>query len=314
MAITGATTTTSLTELINSEYISEFIADACGNYKNPSQFFLPIQIKNGASVVSQPRWGSDVGTVADDGAAVDTEFDAVEATDLVANELETTDSTFSVVEYALLREPSYTALEDATIITVQDIMSNAVGILMDAINDDGCALFASLSAGVGSTGTNCRVSDVDDALYNLARRGVMGVCVGVFDNIAIEDFQGALQAASTNIASYAGAADRMMAVSVDPMQGRNAEGLTLSYKGVDFYRNGLTDTANTGEDVVSAIFVRGDIESQKKTACFGRSNKRPFTVEVDKDISARTVQIVTTCRDGVGIINNQMGCKLTTDA
>lgn len=314
MAITGATTTTSLTELIYSEYISEFIADSCGNYKNPHQFFLPIQIKNGASTVSQPRWVSDVGTVPDDGAAVDTEFNATEAEDLVALEMETLDSTFSVIEYALLREPSYTAMEDATMFTVTDIMSNAVSILMDAINDDACALFASLSASVGTSGTNCRVIDVDDALYNLARRGVMGTCVAVLDNIAMEDFQGALQAASSNIATYAGAADRMMAVSSDPMQGRNVEGYTLSYKGVDFYRNGLTDTANTAEDVVSAIFVRGDIESQKKTACFGRANKRPFTVETDKDISARTVQIVTTCRDGVGIINNQMGVKLVTDA
>jgi hypothetical protein len=156
MAISGATTTTSLTELINSEFINDFIADYLGNYKNPSQFFLPINISNGASTVSQTRWVSDVGTVPEDGAAVDTEFDATEATDLVANELETTDSTFSVVEYGLLREPSDTALEDATIITIQDIVANAIGILMDAMNDDACALFASLSASVGTSGVDCR--------------------------------------------------------------------------------------------------------------------------------------------------------------
>src|SRR5690349_5316985 len=98
MSISGATLASSLTELINTEYISDFIADYLGNFKNPSQFYLPINISNGASTVSQPRWVSDVGTVPEDGAAVDTEFDAAEATDLTANELETTDSTFSVAE------------------------------------------------------------------------------------------------------------------------------------------------------------------------------------------------------------------------
>src|SRR5512139_857448 len=208
MAIAGATTTTSLTELINSEFINDFIGDYLGNYKNPSQFFLPINISNGASTVSQPRWVSDVGTVPEDGAAVDTEFDATEATDLTANELETIDATFSVVEYGLLREPSDTALEDATIITIQDIVENAVGILMDAMNDDACALFANLSNSSGSTGVDLSVANVNDALYQLARRGAKGELVGIFDNIQVEDFSNALEAASTSMAVYSGTADR----------------------------------------------------------------------------------------------------------
>ena len=50
MAVTGATTTTSLTELIQTEFINDFIGDYLANYKNPSQFFLPINITNGAAV------------------------------------------------------------------------------------------------------------------------------------------------------------------------------------------------------------------------------------------------------------------------
>src|SRR5678815_2225484 len=111
MAITGATTTTSLTELIQSEFINIFIGNYLENYKNPSQFFLPIDITNGSATVSQTRWDSPVGTVPDDGAAVDTEFNATEATDLTATEMTTSDATFSVIEYGLLREPSDTVLE-----------------------------------------------------------------------------------------------------------------------------------------------------------------------------------------------------------
>lgn len=314
MAISGATTTTSLTELINTEFINDFIGDYLGNYKNPSQFFLPINITNGASTVSQTRWVSDVGTVPEDGAAVDTEFDATEATDLTANELETTDATFSVVEYGLLREPSDTAMEDATLITVQDIIANAAGILADAMNDDACALFASLSNSSGSTGVDLSVANVNDALYALARRGAKGELVGIFDNIQVEDFSNALEAQSSNIAVYAGAVDRIQNVSADPMQGRNVEGYALSYKGVPIYRQGLTDTANTGADVVGAIFVRGDIPAQRGMATYGQASRRPFQLETQRDASARCTEMVFTARWGCGEIFDGTGQKLVTDA
>jgi hypothetical protein len=314
MAITGATTTTSLTELIQSEFINDFIADYLGNFKNPSQFYLPINITNGASTVSQARWVSDVGTVPEDGTAVDTEFNATEATDLTANELETTDSTFSVIEYGLLREPSDTALEDATIITIQDIVSNAMGILMDAMNDDACALFAGLSASVGTSGTDCRVSDVNDGIYNLARRGVKGELVAIFDNVALEDFQTALEASSSNLASYAGAADRLMGVSGDAAQGRTVDGYTLSYKGIPFYRQGLTDTANTAADVVSAIFVRGDLPAQRTMATFGQASRRPISIATQDAVESRTTKLVYHARWGCGAINGQTGVKVVTDA
>jgi hypothetical protein len=314
MAISGATTATSLTELINTEHISDFIGDCLGNFKNPSQFFLPINITNGASTVSQTRWVSDVGTVPEDGAAVDTEFDATEATDLAANELETTDATFSVVEYGLLREPSDTAMEDATLITVQDIVSNAMAILMDAMNDDACALFASLSNSSGATGVDLSVANVNDALYALARRGAKGELVGILDNIQAEDFQNALEAGSTSMAVYAGAADRLMGVSGSPDAGRNVDGYRLTYKGVPFYSQGLTDTANTGADVVGAIFVRGDIPAQRGMATYGQASRRPFRVATQRDESARCTELVFTARWGCGEIFDGTGQKLVTDA
>ena len=314
MAITGATTTTSLTELINTEFINDFIGDYLGNYKNPLQFFLPINITNGASTVSQTRWDSPVGTVPDDGAGVDTEYNATEATDLTAIELTTQDATFSVIEYGLLREPSDTALEDATLLKVTDIVALAVGQIMDAMNDDACALFASLSNSSGSTGVDLSVANVDDALYALARRGAMGELVGIFDNIQVEDFQNALQAASTNMAVYAGAADRMMNVSADPQQGRNVEGYALTYKGVPIYRQGLTDTANTAADVVGAIFVRGDLPAQRGMATYGQAERRPFRVATQRDESARCTELVFTARWGCGEIFDGTGQKLVTDA
>ncbi len=314
MAITGATVLSSVAELIQTEYINTFVADACGNYKNPSQFLLPIQVNNGANTVSQTRWDSAVGTVPEDGAAVDTEFDAVEATELTAIEMTTADSTFTIAEYGLLREPSDTVMEDATLLTFNAIISQAVDIMMAAMNDDVCALFASFSASAGTSGVNCRVADVDDALYDLNRRGVRGEAVGVFDIQARDDFMGALQEVSTNAAAFASTADRLMGVSAPADGGRNAEGLFLRYKNTDFYQQQLCDTANSAADVVSAIFVRGDIPSQQTTAALGKAEKRPFTLKVGRNEPARCTELVFTARWGCGIINNQMGCKLVTDA
>jgi hypothetical protein len=311
MAITGATQTSSVTELIATEYINDFIGDYLGNYKNPTQFFLPISITNGASTVSQTRWDSPVGTVPDHSAGVDTEFNATEATDLTAVELTTSDATFSVVEYGLLREPSDTALEDATLLTVQDIVAQAVGIIADAMNSDACALFASLSNGSGSTGANLSIATVDAALYALAGRGAMGELVGILDNVAANDFQDALQAASTNLAIYAGAADRMMNVSVDSMQGRNVQGYVLSYKGVPFHRTGLCATANTAADTISAIFVRGDLPAQRGMATYGQAERRPFRVATQRDESARCTELVFSARWGCGEIFDGTGQKLT---
>lgn len=310
MTITGATTTTSVTELIATEYINDFIGDYLGNYKNPTQFFLPIGITNGASTVSQTRWDSPVGTVPDHSTGVDTEFNATEATDLTAVELTTQDATFSVIEYGLLREPSDTALEDATLLTVQDIVAQAVGIIADAMNSDACGLFSSLSNSSGSTGADLSIANLDAALYALASRGAMGELVGILDNVAANDLQNALQAASSNIAVYAGAADRMMNVTADPMQGRNVQGYVLTYKGVPMYRTGLCATANTAADTVSAIFVRGDLPAQRGMATYGQAERRPFRIATQRDESARCTELVFTARWGCGEIFDGTGQKL----
>jgi hypothetical protein len=182
------------------------------------------------------------------------------------------------------------------------------------MNDDACALFASLSTSVGSTGVDYRVSDVNDAIYSLARRGTKGDLVAIMDNVALEDFQTALEAASTNMAVYAGAVDRLQGVSGSMDQGRNVEGYTLTYKGVPFYRQGLTDTANTGADVVSAMFVRGDIPANRGMATYGQASRRPFRLETQRDASARCTELVFSARWGCGEIFDGTGVKIVTDA
>src|SRR5690606_9110976 len=130
----------------------------------------------------------------------------------------------------------------------------------------------------------------------------------------LEDFQNALEAASSNLAVYAAAADRLMNVQGSADGARNVEGYAFSYKGVPFYRQGLTDTANTAADVVSAIFVRGDIPAQRTMATFGQSYRRPITLSTQDQVASRTTQLVYRARWGCGAINGQTGVKVVTDA
>lgn len=310
------TTTTTLTELVYAEFISPMILAYAQHYKNPSQFFAPFESGNGSATISVPRWVSDQGTPNDDGVAIDTEYNAAEATDLANIELETLDATFSITEYGLMRTVTDTVLESAVSAAAifPHIARAGADDLMAAANDDACALFASLANTSGSTGIDLSVATVDDALYDLAERGVLGELVGILDNEAARNFLDALGAANSATAVYAGTADRAMAAQFSADQGRNVEGFVLSYKGVPFFRQGLTDTANAAADVISAIFTRGDLPAQREWACFGQSSLRPFRVETQRDASLRSTEIVMTMRWGCGEINDTMGQQIVSDA
>jgi hypothetical protein len=311
------TTLTTLTELVYGEWINPFILSYAENYKNPSQFFLRMDPQNGSSTVSAPRWVSDEGDVMDEGAAVDTEYDASEATNLDNIALETLDETFSIAEYGLLRTVTDHVVESAQSAqsVLQYIVPNGASTLMAAANQTGCALFASFTGQSGDTSADpLTVAFVDDALYDLAERGVAGELVGILHHDQVRDFMNALQAVSSNSAIYAGSSDRQMATSFDGQQGRNAEGFALRYKGVDIYRNGLCSTANTGANVVGAIFTRGDIPSQAATAAIGQGSLREFRLETQRDASLRATEFVMTMRWGCGIVNNTMGQEVISDA
>jgi hypothetical protein len=310
------TTLTTLTELVYAEWINPFILSYAANYANPSQFLLRMDPVNGSNTVSAPRWVSDQGDVSDEGAAVDTEYDASEASDLANTALETLDETFSLAEYGIMRTVTDHVVESAQSAqaVLQFIIPDAASILMAAGNQTACALFSSFTNQSGDVSADpLTVAFVDDAIYDLAERGVTGELVGILHHDQIRDFMNALQATSTSLATYAGAADRQMAVTTAPDQGRNVEGWSLRYKGVDFYRNGLTATANTAANVIGAVFARGDIPAQASMAAIGQGYLREFRVATQRDESLRATEVIATMRWGCGIINNAHGQEVISD-
>src|SRR5688572_11275011 len=123
---------------------------------------------NGSTTVSAPRWVSDQGDVNDEGAAVDGEYDASEATDLSNTALETLDETFSISEYGLLRTVTDHVFESAqsAASVLAHIASDAASTLMAAGNQTACALFSSFTNQSGDTSADpLTVAFVDDAIY-----------------------------------------------------------------------------------------------------------------------------------------------------
>lgn len=310
------TTLTTLTELVHAEWINPFILSYAENYKNPSQFLLRMDPQNGSTTVSAPRWVSDEGDANDEGAAVDTEYDATEASDLANTALETLDETFSISEYGLLRTVTDHVVESAqsAASVLATLVPNAASTLMAAGNQTACATFSSFTNQSGDTTADpLTIAFLDDALYDLAERGVTGELVGILHHDQVRDYFNAMQAASTSMAVYAGAADRQMAATASPDQGRNVDGWAFRYKGVDFYRNGLCSTANTAANVIGAIFARGDIPAQADMAAIGQGSLREFRVETQRDASLRATEFVFTMRWGCGIVNNAHGQEIISD-
>jgi hypothetical protein len=310
------TTLTTLTELVHAEWINPFILSFAANYKNPSQFLLKMDPLNGSTTVSAPRWVSDEGDVNDEGAAVDTEYDATEASDLANTALETLDNTFTISEYGVMRTVTDHVVESAqsAASVLQSLAPQAASILMAAGNQTACATFSSFTNQSGDvTADPLTIAFVDDAIYDLAERGVIGELVGILHHDQVRDFMNALQASSTSMATYAGAADRQMAATTASDQGRNVEGWSLRYKGVDFYRNGLTSTANTAANVIGAIFCRGDLPAQADMAAIGQGSLREFRVETQRDASLRATEFVFTMRWGCGIVNDAHGQEVISD-
>lgn len=309
----AVTKTTSIASFIYAKWLSPVFQVNARHYNNPEQFCAGWNPPIGTSTVSVPKYNTNEGTPTDHGVSVDTELDATEASALTPIELTGDAAEFTIREYGMSRELSYTATEDTIDGSVFGYVQQDLSrTLMTALNDDVTANFAAFTNASGTPGSAMELADLDDALFDLAERGVMGTLVGILSHQQVRDWHAGIEGAGTSQAIYAGAADRLKAASADAQQGRNQDGYAFSYKGVNFHRSGLTDTANAAADDVGAIFVDGADEANRPMAAIGKGARRPFTLEFDRDVLKRTVILVGTMRQGAGITQNFAGQKIVT--
>lgn len=311
-------TTTTLNDVYYAAIISPLMHDYAHDWIVATQFLKEFNLVGQASN-AQDVWSlaSDMGTVGDGGSSVDTEFNAAEGTDLSNVALDSNKKTITCAEYGVLRTITDNVLEDsiAGIDWLRVVLNDSTRILMTALEDDVCALFSGFSAGVGTTTQNLTIAQLLAAQVGIRTRGVRapdGV-VYVLDDAQVDDVEAALIATSSSQASYALAADRVLgAPGPGPVNGMS-NGNVLTFRGAQVWATGLTDTANTGEDVVGACFVPST-PANDNMAALGIAWKRMFRLETDRDISLRATEYVATMRVGVGELEDKAGSSITSDA
>mgnify|MGYP000013416607 FL=1 len=312
----AATTTTTMNDVVYSYAIEPAFLDYAHDWVVATPFFRRFSlIGKPANVLQVPRFATNMGTVGANGDGVDTEFDATEGSDLTSTAISTDNVQFTCAEYGLLIAVTDTLVEDS--ISGADVsmhVQNAARIITTAVEDSGLALLAGLSSSVGSTGADLTIAQAVAAADTIAERGCRAPngLTYVLDDQQYYDLRDACIATGSSWAVFPGAADRMLAIDKDPLNGLG-NGRAMVFRGWDVYRTGLTDTANTGADVVGACFTHTG-PGNDPMATFAIVEKRPFRVEEQRDASLRANELVFTRRVGVGEATDASGTKMVTDA
>lgn len=294
----AVTTTTTLTELVNAEFINPAILEYAIDYVVAAPFVNALDLRGKATKVgSFPKW------VLDSAADVSAETDDITTT----TELETTDVQITAAEIGLRRDITDAALEE-TIIGSQlfdFIAVDAARLAAVALDDDICALFAGLNGGtaVGTSTADLTIANMVQAQATVRQGKMRGRLVYILDDQQALDLQAAAAAGTgTILGSFISLA----------MDGTTESGYLGTFMGADVWTTGLCDTANTGANVVGACFIRGD--THPLAAAFGMVMTRDVRLASERDESARSTSVVMTAKWGVGEISDASGVPIVTDA
>lgn len=314
------TTTTTLDDLTHASLIEPYLIAALseqpGLYRFCKEFDLRGKSTKALDIPIETSWW---GSANDDGAGVDTEFNATEGTVLSNTAVSiNTKVTITAAEYGVAIEVTDNVDEDS--VDGLDLMlrleQRMLHVLSLAMEDDFLALFPSLSNSVGSTGVDLAVAQLLDAITGIRIRGaVADSLVGVLDNAQATDLQTALIATNAAAAVFALSADRIINYNPSADRGLSAQRQVATFAGVPMFTSGLTDTANSGADVVGAVFTPSTaFNDQTGHVTYGMAWKRLPRFEMERNAKLRTTDLVMTCRWGVAEMNDGSATKIVTDA
>jgi hypothetical protein len=310
-------TTTSFNDVTQSAVISPILMSALA--ERGQLLMLPRELQ---SLVGQPANARTIpildaawGSVGDRGAGVDTEFNATQATEISNTPLTTSGVTITAAEYGIAHEITDNVQEDTIdgldmLSAVEDQMTY---VIYRAMADDFVALFAGLSQSVGTTTVDLTIAQALAAattIRNSAAYAPDGL-VYVLDNEQVANIEAGLIAGNAAAAVFALSADRL--INYQPGQNRYAGGAAMNLRGSPVYTTDLTDTANTGDDVVGACFVPSSAANDQ-SATFGQVWKRLPNFETERHAKKRTTDLVMTTRWGVGELRDATGVKIVSDA
>lgn len=312
-------TTTTANDLVNSTLVQNSIIMALSEQPGLSRFCREFNL------IGQPTLAASIptetaywGSANDDGVGLDTEFNGTEATSLSNTAVSTGVVTCTPTEYGVAHALTDNVGEDS--VQGVDFLSLVTGRMLHVLNlamdDDFLALFASLSNSVGTTTADLTLAQLIAAQQGIRVRGaVADSLVYILDNQQCSDAESALIAGSTSAAVFALSADRLINYAPTSDNGMSAMRNVMTFRGVPVYSSGLTDTANSGDDVVGACFCPSSAYNDASGATtFGMSWKRLPRFETQRQAKLRATDLVMTCRAGFAELQDGSGTKIVTDA
>jgi len=315
-------TTTSLDDLTHSSLVQPVLIKALSARARLiafcRQFNIIAQATNAAKIpVQTSYWGS----ANDDGAGVDTEFNASEGTALGNTQVSTSSITCTAAEYGVQITVTDNVGEDSVSgIDIFNVIGNTMlPVMMLAWEDDYLALLASLSNTVGSSGVDLTVANLIAAQTGLRVRETEADRLEfILDNQQASDFEGLMVATSTSMAVYAMAADR--AINWQPTADNGMTNRVVAgFRGSPVNVTGLTDTANAGADVVGACICPSTAFNDSSGATtHAMAVKRLPRFRTDNSsaiaIGGRGTIMVLDSRVGFAELQDGSGTAIITDA
>jgi hypothetical protein len=286
------TTSTSLTELVNSEVIQPLVMDYAIDAMVATPLCRFVDLSAGKSKVAAfPIWVKDAGA------------DLNEAASLANTELETTETTITAAQVGILREIQKMASKVSIVggAELENFIARDAGMLLaEMVEDDVCGLFPSLTTSVGTTNTDLTLAVCAEAIGQRRTLKARGTGVFVFDDRAMLNVTTAVIAATGTV--FAGGAQQSVLNS-------DSTGVAGMLLGTECRYTNLTDTANAGVDVVSALLNTGVPEATLGFVLL-------WAPEIDMEINAAKASKLygITMAYGVGIINDLTGVKIISNA
>ena len=291
------TTSTSVTELVNSEVIADMVISYAADATVIAPLCRVMNLAGKASATASfPQW----------------ELDAVsalsEAGTLSNVELQTTEvATIAASQVGILREVT----EFAKAVNklgpdglMRFVVEDGARLCVLELENSLASRFVDFTTLVGATGADLSIANYVEAISRMNTQNARGRIVAVFDDQAAFDLRAAVAASTGTVFANAGAPQQTI-LNAD------TTGFIGELFGVPNWVSNLTDTVNAGADVSSVMMIDGNTNPDFA----GIGIALLWMPKVSATVLADQVadQVAITMAFGTGRVSD-FGIDITTDA
>ena len=292
------TTISSVTEVVPAEVISDLVMMYASNSAIVASTAREVQLQPyQGKTYNFPRLDKDTHT----------DITTEGTTSLANNELTFSEVSVTVAQIGLLREATKLMLRTQRLGPgMIDLMArDAARLLTEAIEDDLVELYSSITTSVGTTTLDLTVAQIVQAIAEERKKLAVGQLVLSLHDQQLYDLTAGVVSSAASV--WTGNANQSI------VNGEANGQMVGSFMGIPVVYSTLNPTANTGADVVGAIYPHG--RSNPEIASIGLVMLWFAGMETDKNIALLTDKFAWSACYGCGLIDaGGYSTKIVTDA